>query len=34
MLAMRGRGHFNDNDVADVVKLAMCGLSHQRTDAA
>jgi hypothetical protein len=33
MLAMRGRGHFNDDDVADVVALASCGLVH-RVDAA
>jgi len=29
MLAMRGRGHFNDDDVADVAKLALTGLAHQ-----
>jgi len=34
MLAMRGRGHFNDDDVADVTKLATAGLIHRRTDAA
>jgi len=33
MLALRGRGHFNDADVADVVALASCGLVH-RVDAA
>jgi hypothetical protein len=32
MLRMRGR--FNDADVADVAALALCGLVHQRTDAA
>jgi hypothetical protein len=32
MLAMRGRGHFNDGDVADVAKLAMAGLI-QTTDS-
>ena len=32
MLAKRGRGHFTDTDVTDVVKLALCGLVH--TDAA
>jgi hypothetical protein len=29
MLAMRGRGHFDDGDVADVAKLALTGLAHQ-----
>jgi hypothetical protein len=29
MLALRGRGHFNDDDVADVAKLAMAGLIQQ-----
>jgi hypothetical protein len=29
MLTMRGRGRFNDADVADVVQLAMAGLVHQ-----
>jgi len=29
MLALRGRGRFNDVDVADVVKLAMAGLIQQ-----
>ena len=24
MLTMRGRGHFNDADVTDVAKLALC----------
>jgi hypothetical protein len=33
MLAMRGRGHFNDADVVDVVALASAGLVH-RIDAA
>jgi len=32
MLAMRGRGHFGDDDVQDVTALALCGLIH--TDAA
>ena len=32
MLALRGRGHFNDADVADVAKLAMAGLI-QTTDS-
>jgi hypothetical protein len=27
MLTMRGRGHFNDDDVTDVVKLALTGLA-------
>jgi hypothetical protein len=26
MLAMRGRGHFADSDVADVARLALAGL--------
>jgi hypothetical protein len=29
MLAIRGRGHFNDDDVADVTKLALTGLARQ-----
>jgi hypothetical protein len=29
MLAKRGRGHFNDDDVADVAQLALPGLAHQ-----
>ena len=29
MLTVRGRGHFNDADVADVAKLALTGLAHQ-----
>jgi hypothetical protein len=29
MLDIRGRGHFNDADVADVAKLALTGLAHQ-----
>jgi hypothetical protein len=29
MLALRGRGRFNDADVADVAKLALTGLAHQ-----
>jgi hypothetical protein len=32
MLAMRGRGHFTDDDLADVVSLALVGLTH-RPDA-
>ena len=32
MLAMRGRGHFGDDDVQDVTALALCGVIH--TDAA
>jgi len=31
MLAIRGRGHFNDDDVADVAKLALTGLARQPT---
>jgi hypothetical protein len=27
MLALRGRGHFNDGDVTDVAKLALTGLA-------
>jgi len=33
MLTMRGHGHFSDSDVADVAKLALCGLM-QRADSA
>jgi hypothetical protein len=29
MLAMRGRGPFNDTDVSDVAKLATVGLAQQ-----
>jgi hypothetical protein len=29
MLAVRGRGHFNDDDVAEVAKLALTGLVRQ-----
>jgi hypothetical protein len=29
MLALCGHGHFADSDVADVVRLATCGLTHQ-----
>jgi hypothetical protein len=29
MLTMRGRGHFNDADVADVARLALTGLAQQ-----
>jgi hypothetical protein len=32
VLAVRGRGHFGDSDVADVTALALRGLVH--TDAA
>ena len=32
MLALRGR--FDDADVVDVTSLALCGLVHQRNDAA
>ena len=31
MLAMRGRGHFNDDDVAEVTKLASTGLVREPT---
>jgi hypothetical protein len=34
MLALRGRGHFGDGDVSEVVELALCGLIHQKHDAA
>ena len=34
MLALRGRGRFTDTDVADVAHLALCGLVHERTNAA
>jgi Mg-chelatase subunit ChlI len=33
MLAMRGRGHFNDADVSEVARLASCGLVHQGSQA-
>ena len=29
MLTVRGRGHFNDADVADVTTLAIAGLVQQ-----
>ena len=29
MLALRGRGHFGDSDVADVAQLALRGLVHE-----
>jgi hypothetical protein len=29
MLVLRGRGHFNDDDVANVTALALTGLTHQ-----
>ena len=29
MLTVRGRGRFNDADVAEVTKLAIAGLVHQ-----
>jgi hypothetical protein len=31
MLTMRGHGHFSDSDVADVAKLALCGLMQRAT---
>jgi hypothetical protein len=31
---MRGRGHFNDADVADVAKLALAGLVQTAESAA
>jgi hypothetical protein len=31
MLMMRGRGHFNDSDVAEMTKLAVAGLVQQPT---
>ena len=31
---LRLRRPFDDNDVAEIAKLATCGLVHQRTDAA
>jgi hypothetical protein len=34
MLALRGRGRFNDADVADVAQLAMAGLVQQTADVA
>jgi hypothetical protein len=32
MLNVRGR--FSDDDVADVARLALCGLVHQTADVA
>jgi hypothetical protein len=29
MLALRGRGHFTNDDVADVAQLALTGLARQ-----
>ena len=29
MLKLRGRGHFNDRDVADAVARALNGMTHQ-----
>jgi hypothetical protein len=29
MLAQRGRGHVDDDAVADIAKLALTGLAHQ-----
>ena len=29
MLAVRGRGHFNDLDVVEAARLAFTGLAHQ-----
>ena len=34
MLAQRGRGHFDDADVADVTQLAMAGLVQTADSAA
>jgi hypothetical protein len=34
MLAVRGRGRFTDTDVADVAKLALCGLIQSADSAA
>jgi hypothetical protein len=34
MLAVRGRGHFTDDDVADVARLAMAGLIQNADSAA
>ena len=33
MLTMRGRGHFADADVADVMQLALAGLIQQTADS-
>ena len=33
MLALRGRGRFNDADVADVTTLAIAGLIQQSADS-
>jgi hypothetical protein len=29
MLALRGHGHFDDDDVADAVARALSGLAHE-----
>jgi hypothetical protein len=29
MLKLRGRGHFDDNDVAEVTALALNGMVHE-----
>jgi hypothetical protein len=34
MLAQRGRGHFNDTEVADVAQLALAGLVQTADSAA
>ena len=34
MLAVRGRGHFTDDDVADVARLAMAGPIQNADSAA
>jgi hypothetical protein len=34
MLKMRGYGHFTDADVADVARLALCGLVQTADSAA
>ena len=34
MLVLRGRGRFNDADVADVARLAMAGLVQTADSAA
>jgi hypothetical protein len=31
---LKMKGIFDDSDVQDVAALALCGLVHQRTDAA
>ena len=34
MLGMRGYGHVTNDDVADVAKVALCGLIQRTADVA